>query len=385
MPDSSGMDVLRLKTIEVEVMNVRNAVALAAATILLHGCIWAPGQQMSHGAMTRGEDESSRVEIFPITPKLLAMDKALETTRRLPQELVNYTPESYRIGAGDTLYITVWDHPELTSPAGPQQQTLANGRLVRSDGTLFYPYVGELKVSGMTIEDLRKAITDRLAKFVEQPQVDVNVIGYGSQRITLQGAFIKTDPQPITATPITLAQALGVATINTEQASLAGLVLTRDGRNYPIDLDALNNSRAITQEIYLKPGDHLYLPYNDRQEAYVVGEVNRPVALNFKTTDLTLTQALGRAGGLNQTTSKGKAVYVIRGIEDLDKAKGTVYQLDARSPEAFALASQFKVKPGDVVFVGAAGVTRWNRLLTQLLPLSSIVSNAASAQYNFDR
>lgn len=365
-------------------MKVRNAAILAGSAVLLHGCIWSPGQHMSTNNATRRDGDNSRVDVVPITPKLIAMDKSGETPHAMPPELLAYRPEPYRIGAGDTLYITVWDHPELTSPAGPQQQTLANGRLVRSDGTLFYPYVGELKVAGMTIEDLRKAITEKLAKYVEKPQVDVNVIGYGSQRITLQGAFIKTDPQSITAIPTTLGQALGVATINTEQADLSNLVLTRDNRDYRIDLDALGSNKTAAQEIYLKPGDRLFLPYNDRHEAYVVGEVNRPLAISFKTTDLTLTQAIGRAGGLNQTTSKGKAVYVIRGLKDLEKAKGTVYQLDAQSPAAFVLADQFRVKPGDVVFVGPAGVTRWNRFLTQLLPLTGIISNAANASYNLD-
>ena len=327
--------------------------------------------------------ENSRVELVPITPKLLAMDKAVANSQpAIPAELLDYQPEPYRIGAGDTLYITVWDHPELTSPAGPQQQTLANGRLVRSDGTLFYPYVGELKVAGMTIEQLRKAISHKLAAYVESPQVDVNVIGYGSQLVTLKGAFIKTAPQQITAIPLTLDQALGTAQIDTTQADLSDLLLTRDGRDYHLNLDNTEN-RALTREIYLKPGDRLFLPYNDRKQAYVLGEVTAPHALTFKITDLTLTQALGQAGGLNQTTAKGKAVYVIRGIDDLEKSKATVYQLDARSPAAFALADQFKVKPGDVVFVGPAGITRWNRFLTQLLPLSGIISNTANAQQDF--
>jgi len=248
---------------------------------------------------------------------------------------------------------------------------------------LFYPYVGTFNVAGMTIEDLRQAISSKLAKYVEKPQVDVSVIGYGSQRVLLQGAFVKTDPQPITAVPLTLAQALGTATINTEQANLSGLVLNRDGHDYHLDLDALNNNRGVAQDIYLKPGDRLFLPYNDRQEAYVVGEVTRPMAISFKTSDLTLTQALGRVGGLNETTSKGQAVYVIRGVQDLAQAPAKVFQLDARSPVAFALADQFKVKPGDVVFVGPAGVTRWNRLLSQLLPVSGLINTAATANYDF--
>ncbi len=359
------------------------ALTLVACAVLLHGCAFAPGQHMSTSALARGDTvDNSQVELIPITPKLIAMDRASAQAVAVPPALLAYQPQSYQIGAGDSLFITVWEHPELTSPAGPQQATVANGRLVRSDGTLFYPYVGTLKVAGMTIEELRVAISKKLAAYVEKPQVDVSVVGYGSQRVLLQGAFVKTDPQPITAVPLTLAQVLGTATINTEQANLSGLVLTRDGQDYHLDLDALNSSGNLAQDIYLKPGDRLYLPYNDRQEVYVVGEVVKPMAINFKTSDLSLTQALGRAGGLNPLTAKGKAVYVIRGVKDLEQAPSKVFSLDAQSPAAFALADQFKVRPGDVVFVGPAGVTRWSRFVSQLLPFSGLISNAASANKN---
>lgn len=360
--------------------------AITVSVSLLGGCIWAPGQHMSTGKLVRdNQADNSHVQLVQITPKLLAMDQAANQANAVPPSLLAYQPEPYRIGAGDTLYITVWDHPELTSPAGPQQQTLANGRLVRSDGTLFYPYVGQLKVAGMTIEELRKAISDKLATYIEKPQVDVSVIGYGSQHVLLSGAFVKTDPQPITAVPLTLAQAIGVATINTGQANLSNLVLTRDGHAYHINLDQLDHGKGLAENIYLKDGDRLYLPYNDRQEVYVLGEVMRPMALPFKTSDLTLTQALGRAGGLNQSTSKGKAVYVIRGARNIENEPATVYELNARSPSSFALADHFKVQPGDVVFVGAAGVTRWNRFLSQVLPLASALNAAAASSYYLDK
>lgn len=353
---------------------------------MLQGCVLAPGQHLSKSDLLReSAAENSEVELIPITHKLLAMNRASALTAAIPPELLAFRPQPYQIGAGDSLYITVWDHPELTSPAGAQQQTVANGRLVRSDGTLFYAYVGELKVAGMTIEQLRQVISTSLAKYVEKPQVDVSVVAYQSQRVLVQGAFLNTAPQPITAVPLTLAVVLGTATINTQEANLAGLVLNRDGRDYHLDLDALNRNGTVAPDIYLKPGDRLVLPYNDRQEVYVVGEVTHPMAISFKTTNLTLTQALGRAGGLNETTAKGKAVYVIRGVEDLENAPAQVFELNATSPVAFALADQFMVKPGDVVFVGPAGVTRWNRLLSQLLPISGLISNAANANYTLGR
>lgn len=342
---------------------------VAVATFASTGCV--PGQQM-----TRSDASGSDVRMVPITAEVVSQPAPQVV---LPQELASFQGEAYRIQPGDTLIVTVWDHPELTTPAGNQQQAVTNGRLVQPDGTFYFPYAGKMNVTGMTIEDLRSTLTTRLAKYLQNPQLDVNVVGFGS-RVALQGAFEDTTPQEMTTVPLTLSQAVGRARIDVEQADLAGFVLTRDGRNYPLDLDALNRDGKVAQDIYLKPGDRLFLPYNDRKEVYVIGEVLRPQALTFKTTDMTLTQALGRSGGLNPITSKGEAVYVIRGIEEMQQTPATVYQLNAKSPAAFALGDKFRLKPGDVVWVGPAGITRWNRFLSQLLPLSAILTNAAAAQ-----
>jgi polysaccharide biosynthesis/export protein len=362
---------------------MKNISALVAivATVLLGGCVLAPGQNMSNGGLLHGSDASRYFQVVPITPKLLAMDQASEHASRLvPRALLDYKPGPYRIGPGDLLYITVWEHPELTAPAGAQQQIAINSRLVRSDGTLYYPFVGNIKVAGMTLEDLRKIISKKLAPYIPNPQVDVGVTTYASQHVTISGAFTNTTPQPITSVPLTLAQAIGAASISTADANLSGLVLTRDGQDYHLDLDAIDHADGLANEIYLKPGDRLFLPFNDRKEIYVMGEVVRPTAIPFKTSSMSLTQVLGLAGGLSQTTSSGKSVFVIRGVKDLETKPATVYQLNARSPAAFALADDFRILPGDVVFVGAAGVTRWNRLLSQLLPITAAFNSAAAVQ-----
>lgn len=358
------------------------ACSVAIATVIT-GCT---GQQMTRGDIQDSRFVGGEVKMIPITSDVVS---APAPKAVVPQELLAFRGETYKIQPGDTLIVTVWDHPELTTPAGNQQQAVTNGRLVQPDGTFYFPYAGKLNVTGMTIEDLRSTLTSRLGKYLTNPQLDVNVVGFGS-RVALQGAFVDTTPQDVTTVPMTLSQVVGRARIDVAQADLSGLVLTRDGRNYNLDLDALNRDGNVAQDIYLKPGDRLFLPFNDRKEVYVIGEVARPQALTFKTTDVTLTQALGRAGGLNPITSKGEAVYVIRGLEDMGTPQATqgattVYQLDAKSPVAFALGDKFRLKPGDVVWVGPAGVTRWNRFLSQLLPLSSLVTNAASAQYDLTR
>ncbi|WP_254775467.1 polysaccharide biosynthesis/export family protein [Pseudoxanthomonas sp. GM95] len=318
---------------------------------------------------------NDHIELTPITPKLLAMDAAARSAPVMPAALANYRPGDYQVGAGDLLYITVWDHPELTVPAGSQQQLGAAGRLVQSDGTLFYPYIGKLQAAGLNLGQLRDVITSKLARFVESPQVDVSVLTYASQRVWITGAVRTSAAVPLTVVPLTLSDAISQAGFDPVNADLSGLQLTRDGVTYTIDL-----SQPSLGTVYLKNDDRLYVPFLDTKELFVMGEVNEPGAQSFKIGSSTLSQALGRARGLIQTTSNGKAVYVIRGAKDLQEKPSAVYQLDADSPAAFALASQFQLLPGDVVFVGAAGVTRWSRFVNQLLPFTGIISNAASAR-----
>lgn len=316
------------------------------------------------------------VRVVQITPELVASSAGPDRPA-IPPELLEYRPDSYRISPGDTILVTVWDHPELMSQANSEEAARANGRPVHPDGTFYYPYAGKFKVAGMRVEELRNILTQKLSQYLQSPQVDVNVVGYGS-RVTLQGAFVNTSPQNVTTVPLTLSQAVGSAVVNVEQADLSGLVLTRDGKSYTIDLDRLTRDGQAAPEVYLKPGDHLYLPFNDRKEVYVLGEVRRPQAITFKTSDLTLTQALGRAGGLDPVTAKRDAVYVVRGLDRSNGQPPTVFKLNAKSPAAFALADQFPVQPGDVVYVGPGGITRWNRFFSQILPFSGIVRNAAT-------
>jgi polysaccharide biosynthesis/export protein len=362
---------------------IRAFVMPAATLLLLSGCM---GQHLSTGETPRDNFiETGEVKVVPITPELVAANGVnAQPAAQIPAELLAFRPESYQIQPGDTLLITVWDHPELSTPAGSQQQAVANGRQVQPDGTFFFPYAGKNNISGKTIEEVRSMLASKLGRYLNDPQVDVNVVGYGS-RISMQGAFTNTTPQEITPVPLTLSQAVGRAGVNVEQADISGLVLTRDGKSYRLDQDALNRNGAMAQDIFLKPGDQIFLPFNDRKEIYVMGEVSQPQAINFKTTNMTLTQALGRVGGLDQTSSNAAAVYVIRGVEDMKQAPATVYHLNAKSPVAFALADQFLLQAGDVVYVGPAGVTRWNRFLSQLIPLSGLLRNAASTQSDIIR
>lgn len=351
------------------------AAASAVVALGLSACVWSPGQHMRASAPSSGAgtiSDDGRIELIAITPRLIAMDAAArEQDLPIPGVLTEYRPPVYRIGAGDVLYITVWEHPELTVPAGSQQQMNAAGRVVQADGTLFYPYIGVVEAAGKTPVELRERLAASLATYIESPQVDVSVLDHASQRVWVTGAVENSSTLPLTVVPMTLADAISRTGLDPSQADLSGLRLTRDGVTYTLDLE-----RVAGSPVFLKDNDHIHVPYLEQKEVFVVGEVNLPGAQSFRAGSISLSHALGRARGLAQTSAQGNAVYVIRGTEDLAQAPSAVYQLEAKSPSAFAVASQFELLPGDVVFVGAAGITRWNRFVTQLLPFSSIINTS---------
>ncbi len=347
--------------------------ALGASILLLQACALAPGMHMDKNRLISDDSaENSMVEIVQITPKLIAQDQSVQRRMSIPQELLDYQPENYRIGANDALFITVWDHPELTIPGGTQQTNAANARIVRDDGTLYYPFIGNVQVAGLTLEELREIIATRLARFIEQPQVDVNVIGYNSQKIILSGAFQTAGFLPVNAERLTLVQAVNTAGIDMSRADMSNLVLVRDGVTYRLDYDRLLNEPGNIGQIYLRAGDRLHMGLNDARKIFVMGEVRNPRPIPYSTSRMSLSEVLATVGGPTPESSSGREVYVIRGVENVETEKATVFQLNAKSPSAFILADRFEMQPQDVVFVGAAGITRWNRFISQVFPSANI-------------
>jgi len=359
------------------------SVSLVAAVA---GCSLAPGMHYEEEGVLKEFNSSdatkeieSRVEMIRLTPKAVQLQDTVKV--ELPIKLASYQPDDYRIGIHDAVQVVVWDHPEITLPAAGVMATGANSRIVKNDGTVFLPYAGELKVAGKTVSETRKLIASRLAKFVESPQVDITVVEYASQHFSVNGEVLKPGRQIITAKPINLLDGIGMAGGFTDLSDRRDVSLVREGKRYKLDMIALAAQGIDLANIYLKDGDTLYVPDNTDQKAYVIGEVNRPRAVEFTYKGLTLTDALGEVGGVSQLFSDASDVYVVRSADALGR-KARVYHLDAASPVALVVADKFALKPRDVVFVGASDITRWNRVISQLLPSLNVVDKSNDIKNN---
>jgi polysaccharide export outer membrane protein len=350
--------------------------------VFLGGCAYAPGYHgLEEADDWYGQEGAPVPEIIPITPDLL-MSEAREDRGPEGEPLPGQQPDkadyTYKVGPGDVLNIIVWNHPELSNPMGQFQDIEQMGRLVREDGTIFYPFVGKVRVGGRTVQEIQDSLSLGLRPYVEDPQVNVRVAAFRSKKAYITGEVNKPQTLPITETPVTILDAINRAGGFTEQnnrqryaADKRKAILTRDGERYAIDVQDLYAHG--TGNRILRDGDVLYIPDNSRNKVFVMGEVNRQTSVLMHKGRLTLAEALSQAEGVDMNASNPGGLYVIRGTLQED-AKGRprvvprIYRLDASNAGALVLASQFPLQPQDVVYVDNNGLVRWNRVMSQILP-----------------
>lgn len=350
-------------------------------SIVLSACTF-PGQYL--GINPEKDDQQNRAvsgvdyRFLPIDAVTLNALNSVTSSSGERQLLATNEPQEtyqYKIGVGDLVRVTVWDHPELTNPAGNTTGQL-QGQIVQPDGTFYFPFLQKVKAAGRTTDDIREEMTKRLEQYIRSPQVDVYIQpnGFRSQKIYVSGEIAQPGFFPITDVPMRLSDAIAMAGGLSREADLENVTLQRDGQTYRLNAYRLLYEGDLSQNVLLRSGDVLNLPDRRLRKVFLMGEVVRPSSFVMPVGQLTLAEVLSDVGGINQNTSNAQQVYVIRqsalqtGVNGSVQNSLDIFHLDSSSPTSVIFADQFLMQPRDVVYVDPVRLVRINRLLGTILP-----------------
>jgi len=182
----------------------------------------------------------------------LAQTPAESKPPAVSSQVPQIDPSSYRVAPEDVLEISVW-----------REDALKKEVLVRPDGGISYPLIGEVQAAGKTVFEIRQEIANRLERFIPEPAVSVAILKVGSQRIYVVGKVNKPGEYPI-GRFLDVLQALSMAGGLTPFAdSNAIRIVRREGDRqvvFPFEYGRVVRGEKLEQNIPLRVGDTVVVP-----------------------------------------------------------------------------------------------------------------------------
>lgn len=292
---------------------------------------------------------------------------ARETVVLAPEQTEAPPSLDYVIGIGDVVMVTVAGKPEF-SALPTTGNSKVQGSRVDGTGSIHLPFLGGVKVAGLTISQTREKLQESLQKYVKEPWVVVEVADYRSQPIYLLGQFKNAGTYYLDR-PLTLVQALSLGSGFDPSANLRGARISRNNRLMRVDLADLLLNGDSRQNIWVQPGDTIYIPDNRNQQVFVFGAVKKPGSIPFPDAGLNLAQAVAAA----DFRDTGFDIRHLRIIRSLSATRGELLIVDFDKilrGEAVPL----QLQDGDIVYVPKNSFGSWNDAIAEMLPTLQAIS-----------
>lgn len=275
------------------------------------------------------------------------------------------------IGAGDVLLVTIYEASSDGLFSTTDRKATPLTITVQSDGTASIPYVGNLRFSGQTVEQARKAIVVALQSKAIEPDATVVIAENVSRTVSVSGSVGRPGTIPLTPSGNRVTEVVAQAGGPTQAPYDTVVTVTRKGQTARVMMQVLLASPA--ENIFVRPGDQIFLSY-DPQTFTVLGSTSKVGKVPFQAESLTLVEASALAGGGDASTADPKGYFVFRfesesiyrslvGTARFDELVISgmrpdengrypiVYRLDLSRPESFLTGQVFPINNRDVVYI----------------------------------
>lgn len=302
-----------------------------------------------------------------------------------------------RIGVGDVVAVTLWEagsgglfSDQQIVPGAPSQAAARAAaipdQVVAPDGTLSVPYAGRLKVAGLQPAEAEELIVRALKGKTVEPQAMVAIRTSGTNSVTVTGDAVGGLRATLTGAGDRVLDVIALAGGLRSPANEVFVRLTRDGHTSSMAYTDLIASPA--ENVYLQGGDVVAVNRN-AQSFTALGATGANGVLHFDGSRLTLEEAVGKVGGLQDQRANPAAVFLFR-FEGADMVRSVapakvassaegpvpvIYRLDLKNPASYFCARQFAIVDKDIVYVANAPL---NELQKFLNIIGSVISPVAT-------
>ncbi|KGQ45226.1 sugar ABC transporter substrate-binding protein [Gallibacterium anatis] len=371
---------------------------------LLVSCANLPTSGPNKGSIEKVEQQNTNIpavqliklddKVIGDTPFQVQSFKQLGSSKQHYQGVVN---------AGDLLDITLWEAPpailfgSVLSESGisSSQSTRLPEQMVSNNGRVTIPFVGSLRVAGKTPEQIQTDIVNRLQSIANQPQAIVRVVKNNSANVTVltKSSAVR---MPLTTYGERVLDAVTAAGGTSGELQDIAVQLTRNNQVKTISLAKL--AREPQENILLRSGDVLSL-INNSLSFTAMGAVGNSKEIRFSAEGLSLAEAIGRLGGLNDDRADPRGVFIFRYVpfEEMPlskqnewQAKGyhqgmkipTVYQANLLEPQSMFWIQQFPIRDKDIVYVSNAPLAEYQKFIRMIFGATTPAVSAVNSVNN---
>ena len=342
---------------------MKSHLTLAFLWISVAGCYWDRLTSNYESIF----DESMTSEESAILEESGHNDESKQRQIKRLQEIENEEEPIYRLNAGDEIEIRVYGHDDLgmTTKLGP-------------DGMIGFAFMGQVRLSGLTIAEGADRIREGLAPYVKNPVVSITVKSILSETATIAGACAKPGVYGISnstrlADLYAMAGASAVRLFNSVDVDVADLehsLLFRNGEILPIDFTAAINEGVLLHNIRIRKGDYVYIAQRLESSVTICGEVKHPHKRLYEQ-KMGLIETLTSAGWMFET--HWNHVIIIR--DGLVNPK--MYKVDVDGILA-GKCRNVLLQPGDIVYVPKDNMSEYNVFVRKLLPTAQLINLVSS-------
>ncbi|WP_175781306.1 polysaccharide biosynthesis/export family protein [Burkholderia cenocepacia] len=362
-------------------------VSIIGGAALLAGCAGAiptSGPSRSQIDDAGQAPNTTGIQVVDVTDDVARKLLAERTHSDFSAALGNGTAFQRQLGVGDTIEVSIWEAPPATLFGAAQADaktgvgsgahaTVLPDQMIDGDGNVSVPFIGLVRAAGRTPTQLQREIMERLKYMAHDPQVLVKLSRNVTSYVTVVGDVANSNRMQLTARGERVLDALASAGGVRQAIDKITIQVTRGDKVVSLPLETV--IRDPRQNVPLHAGDvvtALFQPYSFTS----LGATGKNQEFNFEAQGITLAQALARAGGLQDSRSDPRGVFIFRlenasalqwpNIPVRTTADGkvpVVYRVNLKDPNSFFVAQSFMIDNKDLLYVSNAPVTEIQKVL----------------------